>query len=120
MPSKLYTEKKYLNNAKLHSLNLRLCLAVAQWIEQRFDSAAGCGFDSRQPDHTLEALGFRHLGLLCFNLTRDCRGSLINFTYEKDFYRLCSGLGTFDCCCAGIIGCRKGGGLVQEGGADKY
>ena len=69
MPSKLYTEKKYLNNAKLHSLNLRLCLAVAQWKESLFDVEDGCGFDSRQPDHTLEALGFRHLGLLCFNFS---------------------------------------------------
>jgi len=55
----------------LASTNFRLCLAVAQWIEQRFDSAAGCGFESRQPDHTLEAPGISHLGLLCFSIPKE-------------------------------------------------
>jgi hypothetical protein len=59
---------KNINFAWSQSFNLRTCLAVAQLIEQRSDSAAGCGFESRQPDHTLEALGISHLGLLCFNL----------------------------------------------------
>ena len=67
---KSYThENKNINFAWSQSFNLRTCLAVAQWIEQRFDSAAGCGFEPRQPDHTLEAPGLSHLGLLCFNFS---------------------------------------------------
>ena len=67
MISKLSTEIYLTSSGPLRTFKFRMCLAVAQWIEQRFDSAAGCGFESRQPDHTLEALGFRHPGLLCFS-----------------------------------------------------
>ena len=48
------------------AFKLRMCLAVAQRIEHLYDEEDGRGFESRQPDHTLEALGFRHPGLLCF------------------------------------------------------
>ena len=50
------------------AFKLRMCLAVAQRIEHLYDEEDGRGFESRQPDHTLEALGFRHPGLLCFYL----------------------------------------------------
>jgi hypothetical protein len=43
-----------------------MCLAVAQRIEHLLDGKDGRRFESYQPDHTLEAPGFRHLGLLCF------------------------------------------------------
>ncbi len=48
------------------AFKLRMCLAVAQRIEHLYDEEDGRGFESRQPDQTLEAPGFRHLGLLCF------------------------------------------------------
>ena len=43
-----------------------MCLAVAQRIEHLLDGKDGRRFESRQPDHTLEALGISHPGLLCF------------------------------------------------------
>ena len=50
---------------------LRTCLAVAQRIERLCDDEDCRGFESRQPDHTLEAPGFRHLGLLCFSIPKE-------------------------------------------------
>ena len=50
----------------LNLITLRLCLAVAQRIERLLDGKDGRRFESYQPDYTLEALGFRHPGLLCF------------------------------------------------------
>ena len=60
-----------------------MCLAVAKWIEQRSDSAAGCGFESRQPGHTLEALGFSHLGLLCL-----CRWAGLGFPLRERWHQV--------------------------------
>lgn len=48
------------------------------------------------------------------------QGFLIEFGYEKDSCSSDHGLTFIDCGCAGIIGCSKGGGVVQEGGADQY
>ena len=50
------------------AFKLRMCLAVAQRIEHLLDGKDGRRFESYQPDHTLEAPGFRHLGLLCFSV----------------------------------------------------
>ena len=68
MNSKLCTERCLTSSGPLKTFKFRKCLAVAQWIELRYDSAAGCGFESRQPDHTLEALGISHPGFLCFSV----------------------------------------------------
>ena len=62
------------------TFKFRTCLAVAQRIEHLLDGKAGRRFESYQPDHTLEALGFRHPGLLC--LSREVKQNGVPLSYE--------------------------------------